>query len=195
MKKYEEDRYIQEHIREHIYPWIKEKLVDHEVLGGRIISEKDTPLVSFVGDLMVVFVIKRENETFEILKENMLPPGCDIEKLYYKACENLAKNVHFVISQTLYGGFGIVADGHHEASSLCLKHIWNLCAEKLEDDLVIMAPAKDMVLFMPAKDLDGIEKMRIFGMESYKRNQDKISEKLMFFDREKKELRMYEQKD
>lgn len=192
MKKYEEERYLFQNMKENIYPWVKETLVDHEVLGEKMISEKDTPLVSFVGDLMIMFVIRRENGTFEVLKDNMLPPECDIEELYYKACENLAKNVDFVISQTLYGGFGIVADGHHEASSLCLKHIWNMCAEKLNDDLVIMAPAKDMVLFVPAKNTDAIEHMRAFGKESYKRNKDRISEKLMFFDKEKKELRMYE---
>lgn len=192
MKKYEEDRYLFENIKDHIYPWVKESLVDHEVMGSKIISEKDTPLVSFVGDMLIVFVIKRENETFEVLKENMLPPGCDIETLYYKSCENLAHNIDFVISQTMYGGFGIVADGHHEASALCLQHIWNLCAEKLGDDLVIMVPAKDMVLFVPAKDEKKIESMKNFGMESYRRSRDKVSEKLLFFDREKKELKGYE---
>ena len=81
----------------------------------------------------------------------MLPPDCDIEQLYYKACENLARDVEFVFGHTWYGGFAVLADGHHEASSLCLRHIWDVCAQKLEDDLVIMAPSKDMVLFVPAK--------------------------------------------
>lgn len=184
MKKYEEEHYLFENIKNHIYPWIKESLTDHKALNGKFISEKDTPIVSFVGDLMIVFVIERGEDTYEILKDNMLPPDADIEEIYQTACENLAKNVKFVISNTLYGGFGIIADGHHEASSLCFKQIWSMCADKLEDDLVIMVPAKDMVLFVPAGNQEQLEAMVAYGTEAYERNLDKISKKLLRFTRE-----------
>lgn len=192
MKKYEEEHYLYENIKDKIYPWVKETLVDHKALNGKFISEKNTPLVSFIGDLMIVFVIERGEDAYEIIKDNMLPPDADIEELYRQSCENLAKNVKFVISNTLYGGFGIVADGHHEASSLCFKHIWTMCAEKLDDDLVIMAPSKDMVLFVPAKNKKMIEDMRIYGMEAYHRALDKVSTKLLYFTKEGKELKVYE---
>ena len=47
----------------------------------------------------------------------------DIEDVYRKACENLVRDVEFVIGNTWYGAFAVLADGHHEASALCLKHI------------------------------------------------------------------------
>ena len=166
MRKYEEERYLFENIKDKIYPWVKETLVDHAALNGKYISEKDTPIVSFVGDLMIIFVIERGEDKFEILKDNMLPPEADIEALYQIACQNLVRDVKFVISNTMYGGFGILADGHHEASSLCFKHIWSLCAEKLNDDIVIMVPAKDMVLFVPASNKKQIEDMYAYGMEA-----------------------------
>ena len=122
----------------------------------------------------------------------MLPPGTDIAELYQIACQNLVRDVEFIISNTMYGGFGILADGHHEASSLCFKHIWTVCAEKIGEDLVIMVPAKDMVLFVPASNQKGIESMVEFGKEAYKRNKDKISEKLLLFKKEEKELVVYE---
>lgn len=193
MKKYEEEHYLLENIREHIYPWVKESLVDHQALNGKYISEKDTPLISFVGDLMVILVIDRGDDAYEIVKDNMLPPDCDIEQLYYTACENLARDIKFVISHTLYGGFGILADGHHEASSLCLQYIWNMCAEKLNDDIVIMAPAKDMVLFAPAGSQNLIDGMKLYGEEAFERNKDKVSRQLLIFRREGKELAVYEE--
>lgn len=193
MKKYEEEHYLLENIREHIYPWVKESLVDHQALNGKYISEKDTPLISFVGDLMVILVIDRGDDAYEIVKDNMLPPDCDIEQLYYTACENLARDIKFVISHTLYGGFGILADGHHEASSLCLQYIWNMCAEKLNDDIVIMAPAKDMVLFAPAGSQNLIDSMKLYGEEAFERNKDKVSRQLLIFRREGKELAVYEE--
>jgi len=91
----------------------------------------------------------------------------------------------------MYGGFGILADGHHEASSLCFKHIWSLCVDKLNDDIIIMVPAKDMVLFVPASNQKQIEDMRAYGLEAYKRNKDKISDKLYRFTKREKELVVY----
>ena len=192
MRKYEEDRYLFENIKHKIYPWIKETLVDYQALNGKYISPKDTPIISFVGDLMIIFVIERGEDTYEIIKDNMLPPDLNIEELYQIACENLAKNVKFVISNTMYGGFGILADGHHEASSLCFKHIWSMCVDKLQEDVIIMAPAKDMVLFVPAGNQKLLDDMYAYGMEAYNRNRDKISTKLLRFTRREKELVVYE---
>ena len=192
MRKYEEKNYLFENIKDKIYPWVKESLVDHVALNGKFISEKDTPIISFVGDLMIIFVIKRGEDKFEIVKDNMLPPETNMEELYQIACQNLVRDVPFVISNTMYGGFGILADGHHEASSLCFKHIWSVCADKIGEDLVIMAPAKDMVLFVPASNQKGIESMREFGNEAFERNKDKISKKLLLFKKEEKELVVYE---
>ena len=192
MRKYEEKNYLFENIKDNIYPWVKESLVDHVALNGKFISDKDTPIIYFVGDLMIIFVIKRGEDKFEIVKDNMLPPETDMEALYQIACQNLVRDVEFVISNTMYGGFGILADGHHEASSLCFKHIWSVCADKIGEDLVIMAPAKDMVLFVPASNEKGIESMREFGNEAYERNKDRISKKLLLFKKEEKELVVYE---
>ena len=192
MRKYEEERYLFENIKHKIYPWVKETLVDYQALNGKYISPNDTPIISFVGDLMIIFVIERGEDTYEIIKDNMLPPGINIEELYQTACENLAKNVKFVISNTMYGGFGILADGHHEASSLCFKHIWSMCVDKLQEDIIIMAPAKAMVLFVPAGNQKLLDDMYAYGLEAYNRNKDKISTKLLRFTKREKELVVYE---
>jgi hypothetical protein len=194
MKKYEEKHYLFENIKDRIYPWVKQNLVDHEALNGKFISEKETPMVGFVGDLFIVFVIRRGEDSYEIIKDNMLPPECDIEELYHIACQNLVRDVEFVISQTMYGGFGILADGHHEASSLCFKHIWSVCAEKLNDDVMIMVPAKDTVLFVPASQEHLVDKMMDFAKQAYDRNLDKISTNLFVFTKEGKELLAYDGK-
>ncbi len=192
LHKYEEEKYQFEYIKDKIYPWVKETLIDYELLNGKEFSEKDTPMVRFVGDLKICFVIAREHGTFELLKDNMISKEQDIEALYAQACQNLVNQVEFVVSHTLYGGFGIVADGHHEASALIYKHIWNMCCEKLEDDLVIMVPAKDMLLFVPAKDQSLIGQMQLFAYEAYNRNKDKISRDLFIFSKDKGELQVYE---
>lgn len=189
MKKYEEEKYQFEHMKDQIYPWVRKELGD--------ISEKDTPIVSFIGDLRIIFVIKRDEESFEVLKDDMLPHGCDVEALYYASCENLVRDVEFVIANTWYGGFAILADGWHEASSLCFKHIWQICVDKLKDDLVIMAPTRETVLFAPAAQKEAVTKMTEHGKQAYMQaeDKDKISRGLLIFSKDRKELRTYEEQD
>ena len=68
MMKYKEDHYLYKNIKDKIYPWVKESLVDHKALNGKYVSDKDTPIVSFAGDLMVIFVIERDKDTYENIK-------------------------------------------------------------------------------------------------------------------------------
>lgn len=192
MEKYEEPHYKWETIEDQVYPWIKNELTDTQALNGEHFSEKDAPVVVFLGELKIIFVIKRNADVFEVLKDSMLPPGCDIEDVYRKACENLVRDVEFVIGNTWYGAFAVLADGHHEASALCLKHIWQVCVDKLKDDLIIIAPAKDTVLFAPAGQPEVVKKMEDHAKMAYDQSEDQISLEKLRFLADRRELVIYE---
>ena len=53
MKKYEEEHYLYDNIKDQIYPWVSSTLSLPETLNGKNISEKDTPLIEFVGALKI----------------------------------------------------------------------------------------------------------------------------------------------
>lgn len=192
MEKYEEPHYKWETIEDQVYPWIKNELTDTQALNGKHFSEKDAPVVVFLGELKIIFVIKRNADVFEVLKDSMLPPGCDIEDVCRKACENLVRDVEFVIGNTWYGAFAVLADGHHEASALCLKHIWQVCVDKLKDDLIIIAPAKDTVLFAPAGQPEVVKKMEDHAKMAYDQSEDQISLEKLRFLADRRELVIYE---
>lgn len=192
MEKYEEPHYKWETIEDQVYPWIKNELTDTQALNGKHFSEKDAPVVVFLGELKIIFVIKRNADVFEVLKDSMLPPGCDIEDVYRKACENLVRDVEFVIGNTWYGAFAVLADGHHEASALCLKHIWQVCVDKLKDDLIIIAPAKDTVLFAPAGQPEVVKKMEDHAKMAYDQSEDQISLEKLRFLADRRELVIHE---
>ena len=192
MDKYEEPHDKWETIEDQVYPWIKNELTDTQALNGKHFSEKDAPVVVFLGELKIIFVIKRNADVFEVLKDSMLPPGCDIEDVYRKACENLVRDVEFVIGNTWYGAFAVLADGHHEASALCLKHIWQVCVDKLKDDLIIIAPAKDTVLFAPAGQPEVVKKMEDHAKMAYDQSEDQISLEKLRFLADRRELVIYE---
>ena len=79
MRKYEEEHYQYDKIKEKIYPWEKNELKEQQALKGMHFSEKDTPVIGFAGDLKIIFVIKRGEESYEVLKDAMLPPEITVE--------------------------------------------------------------------------------------------------------------------
>lgn len=194
MKKYEEAHYQYENIKTSIYPWIKKELSDSHALNGKQMGQHSAA-IAFEGDLKIVFAVRRGENSYEILQDNMLAPGTDMAELYHTACENLVRDVEFVIANTWYGAYGIIADGIHEASSLCFRHIWQVCADKLKDDLILMVPCKDTVLFAPAGQKKVVDDMVSHGKQAYETGADAITDQLFVFTKAGKELRIYETED
>lgn len=191
MKKYEEEHYRFDNIKDRIYPWVKNEMKDSQALNGKRMGEQTTA-IAFAGNLKIVFAVKRDGGSYEILTDHMLPPDVDIEAMYHAACENLVRDVEFVIGNTWDGAYSIVADGIHEASALCFKHIWQVCVNKLKDDLVIMAPCKDTVLFAPAKQKKVTAGMLEHGRQAYETGTDRITDTVFLFSKEREELTVYE---
>lgn len=191
MKKYEEEHYRYENIKDRIYPWVKNELKDSQALNGKRIA-KNAAAIAFAGDLKVVFAIKRDKGSYEIVTDNMLSPDTDIETMYHTACENLVRDVEFVIGNTWDGAYSIIADGIHEASAVCFKHIWKVCVNKLKDDLLIMVPCKDTVLFAPAGQERVVKEMISHGRKAYETGDDCITDTVFLFSKEKEELTVYE---
>ena len=106
MKKYEEEKYRFENIKERIYPWIRREVGTPYALKGKRITEKDTPVVSFIGDLRIILVIKGDED-------------------------------------------------------------WQVCVVKLADDLVIMAPPRDPVLFARVSEIQAVRKVTAHGWRWY----------------------------
>ena len=134
MKKYEEEKYRFENIKERIYPWIRRELGTPYALNGKHITEKDTPVVSFIGDLRIILVIKGDED-------------------------------------------------------------WQVCVDKLKDDLVIMVPTRETVLFAPASQKEAVRKMTEHGRQSYEQDNDKISHGLMLFSKDRKELSVWKEEE
>lgn len=190
MKKYEEKHYSYENIKDNIYPWIKNEMADSHALNGKHLSE-DVTALEFLGDMKIVFAIRRGKDSYEIMTDNMISPDTDIMQMYHTACENLVRDVEFVIGNTWYGAYVIVADGIHEASSVCFKHIWQVCADKLKDDLIIMVPNKETVLFAPFGQQKVVSEMLEQGKQLYDTSTDSITDGVFIFTREGKELSVY----
>lgn len=178
-----------ESIKNKIYPIVRKGFFDKAAVNGKELSEKDTTAVAFISDLIIMFSIQNEDGSYKVLKDELLPESISVDQLYGMACENLVRDVEYVIGNTWDGAYAVIADGMKEASALCLRHIWDVCAEKLEDDLVIMAPSAETVLFAPAGKATIVKHMMNHAEQSYMADETPISRKVFKYDRKNRELK------
>ncbi|MCP1103272.1 uncharacterized protein YtpQ (UPF0354 family) [Aequitasia blattaphilus] len=165
-----------------IYPIIR---------GKGYFNIEDTPVLDFLGVLEIGFIERDEKGIESLLKEIDLQ-GRDVLEVYDEACQVMAKEVEFVIANTMYGAFAVLADNQYESSALCFKSIWKMCADKLEDDLILMVPTKETLLFAPKSNPSVVEQMVDHGKRAIASGMEKISEVLFIYLKEEGEIRVYE---
>lgn len=165
-----------------IYPIIKRQ---------GYISPTKSPVISLIGDLEILLEIPSNEEKEILVTQEMLTDKDDAISLYHRACEDLVADVQFVVANTLFGGFAVLADKKHESSAICFQSIWTTCADKLADDLLIMVPARDIVLFAPKSGERVIEAMITQGESNYHTSSHKISREIFMFNRNKRELEFF----
>lgn len=156
------------------------------------LSPKKGPVISLVSDLEILLEVSSDDDKEVLLKYDMVDGEIDPLELYNEACKELIEDVEFVVANTLFGGFAILADKRHESSSLCFQSIWSTCADKLGDDLLIMVPTTNIVIFSPKSQTEVVQKMIEQGESNYKAASDKISPEVFIFTKDTKELKSYE---
>ncbi|MGF6989923.1 hypothetical protein M2150_001166 [Lachnospiraceae bacterium PM6-15] len=155
-------------------------------------SAKEYPVVKFLPGLDVLFV-REQGGVYEYLRDKDLPSDADGLLMYQASLQNLSEIIDYSIVHTPYGGFAIFSDDEFEASALLFKQIWTMCAEKLADDLFVLAPANNTVLFIPKNGQGLLQDMLDHGKSVYDLSAQKISLQLYVFSREKEVLESYEE--
>ena len=174
--------------KDKIYPWIKVVYEPEEDVPNSTqvieLSEEDSPVrKTWLGNLDVFYVID-EGDSFNIILNRDMSTDLTLEQLHEIAITNLDRDVEFCFNETVFGGYGLVARGDHEAGSLCLDGIWHWCADQLNDNLVVAVPAKDMIMMVPVSDNEKIIKLKEFVTEFFKDGERLLTKQLYLFDRE-----------
>lgn len=132
-------------------------------------TNNNTPMVRYWDKYIMVFM-QDVGSTYAVLSYDNLPQGYTVEQLQEKAFSNLIRDVSYRYEETIESGvYGLLAGGDFEAEALCL-NIWSELCEIMNDDLLIAAPTKDMVLFVPASSKKKLRKMLKFAKKIYNNN-------------------------
>ena len=173
-------------IKSKIYPWIKMVYQPGEEMPESPneieLADEDFPVYQeWLGGLAIFYAVDEGNH-FSLILNRDIPEGLTIDELHEIAIENLERDVEFKFNETVFGGYGLIAGGDHEAGSICLDGIWLWCADQLKDNLVVAVPAKDMVVMVPASDNDKINELIKFVDELFKDGERLLTKQLFLFD-------------
>ena len=163
---------------EKVYPrlkknWAKNPLEEISLMAASDTAPNYNNLVMFrVMDSFIGTFVVDIGEEYTYFTYDMLPSNISPEQLQKIAFDNLAKNVEYKYCESKEPGiFGIIAGGNFEAESICWPGIWEELAEKLNDDIIISIPTKDIVYYTKLNDKKLRNKMFKMANKMWEENQ------------------------
>jgi uncharacterized protein YtpQ (UPF0354 family) len=175
-------------VTDKIYPWIKvmyepgETIPDskHEIT----FDDDDQPIKqTWLGNLSIFYVVDT-GDKFTLIQKRDLTDVWTINKIHEVALTNLDRDVEYKFTKTNFGGHGLIAGGDHEAGALCMTGIWEWCSETIDDNLIVAVPAKDIVMMVPEKDIEKIDKLKEMVTDIFKDGERLLTKQLYKFDRQ-----------
>ena len=130
----------------------------------------DMPMMRVMDSYIICLVIDA-GSVYSYLTYDRIPEGTDIQKLYDKAFENLNRDIQYRYEESKEKGiYGILCGGNFEAESLCFDTTWKQLSDKFEDDLMIVAPTKDIIFFTKAGDKKRCKTLMKMGSKMFEDN-------------------------
>ncbi len=132
-------------------------IIRHEDLGKGIGVEKSTQPFSlpFIADLRIFFVHDQETSLAYVANEDIGENGLTPDKLKEIAFTNFEQK-DWDLQVMGDGIYFLTLDGTYEASFLLNTELWKAIDSKL-DEIVLIAPARDLVVFTDKSDTRNIK--------------------------------------
>lgn len=136
-----------------------------------------------IGNLAVFFGIDNGSQ-FQLLMSSQVPSSFNTSLLVEASANNLARLLEgkVQIAQTSAGVNGFISDPDHTAAIIILNRYLDFAKNRLGDDLIIAAPSKDILSFVPASDSRMIEELKKEVDEVHKTAERPLSKMLFKFD-------------
>lgn len=111
----------------------------------------------FIGDMVKVYAIDYPDRVAYVTTDNLAGAGVTIDAVKKAAFANLATKL--AQTQILNNGPGymVITDGFYESSMLLDDALWADIAVQLGDDIVMIVPSRDVVVFGAAGNPDVID--------------------------------------
>lgn len=184
-----------EKMKELIYPCIKpmdtESKFEVEREGETITI--DLPHLPFFAGLSVFFAFD-DVEMFQLIQRRQIPNQMKEEELLQIAMKNLLKDYPFELFEADYGGYALRSNPDHTSSYILLQPLWNKIANQdLDDDLILVVPARDIILFIKASEKEKLHALKETAKKVYDNNFKQCSLGLLLFEKESGTMKEYQE--
>lgn len=173
-------------IQDKIYPRIKVMSPnDPKALN---IPEPDQPMFQkWHGDLAIFYVVDKDNY-FSFILNKQLNKKWPVEKIHKIAMRNLVRDTEFNLSDApAFGGYALIAGGNHEPTGLLIPELWEDIAKTANDNLIVSAPAKDLLFIIPASDKNKTDNLKGIMKKVFETGEGLLSKVLFRYDRATKQ--------
>jgi uncharacterized protein YtpQ (UPF0354 family) len=169
-------------IQDKVYPRIKVILPDDD--NSLDVSETDRPIFQkWHGDLAIFYVVD-EGNYFSFILNRQLNDKWTIEKVHEIAMRNLKRDTEFNLSEApTFGGYALIAGGDHEPTGLLIPEMWDDISKTANSNLIVSAPAKDLLLIAPASDKSKIDNLKALMTKVFASGEGLLSKKLFEYKR------------
>ena len=111
----------------------------------------------FLGDMVLVYAIDYPSHVASVTQAHLDTSQLSEIRLKEKADLNLSRLLENIQIHQQNSAFMVVVDGFYESSTILDRTLWTDISRQLEDDVVMVVPARDLVLFTPASNTEGVD--------------------------------------
>lgn len=171
-----------------IVPMIKPKKYLEIVtkLREEIKTEKsDLVWETYNEELIIIYAEDKEKSISYFNQEDFEKSGIERRKLKDIAIENLSEIIPKIEKSGDEGNYMLIAGGTFEASMILMKDIWNSDNFKVDGEIVIAIPNRDLVFITGSNNSIQIERLEKIVEESYENGNHSITSKFFKWNGEK----------
>jgi uncharacterized protein YtpQ (UPF0354 family) len=126
------------------------------------LSQDDSPVERpLVADLLVWYAFDEPTCFTMVAHRHLARLGLDKERLHEIALSNLRRLIPETEVYELSNGVSaLICGGNFEATTLLLDEVWGQMSPRVQGDLVMAVPARDVVIFTGSNNREGLAHMR-----------------------------------
>ncbi|MCF2872449.1 DUF1444 family protein [Octadecabacter sp. G9-8] len=137
-----------------LFPVLRHASFAQSTGDGGIIPSGDNGLYfePYIGDMILVYAIDYPDRVAYVTRANLRDANVRTSQMEDAAWKNFQAKRDIVEFQGNGVSFMAVIDGFYESSLVLDSELWVSVAQQMEDDIVMIVPARDLIIVAPASN-------------------------------------------
>lgn len=158
--------------------WVEEMRAATKGKGGEVAPE--IVHEPYNADLLIAYAEDSPKNIRYLKPDDLAPARVERAELRALALENLRRMAQIQVHGE-NGRYQLTAGESNDGSLLLLDFLWTDLQKKVEGDLVVALPSRDLLFVAGSRDAEGIRKLRQFAEEASAGNPYRLTSKLFVY--------------